>query len=231
MGTIFCARWMCSSVTLESTDVADLALLLEPRQGFHGGIERDGRIGDVELVNVDALEAQALQAAFEGLLNVRRDSVVLPDAGTVAHPADLGGDHEARWIRAEGLGDQILRSLGTVRVGRVNEVDAQFHGAAQRGECAGNVGRKAPDSLAGDAHGAVAQAVHRQVAADGDGSGLRRGQLVGCGLHRNSPEFLHRHFPALFIAPGPVLHGFGIPDDVRCLWIDVQPPIDEPGDV
>ncbi len=115
-------------------DVADLALLLESRHGFHRGVEGDGRIGDVELVDVDALEAQALEAAFDGLLNVRGAGVVLPDAGAVAHPAGLGGDDQAGGIGPEGFGDQFFRDIGAVGVGSVNEVDAEFDGAAQRGE-------------------------------------------------------------------------------------------------
>ena len=83
-------------------DVADLALLSEPRQGFHGGIEGDGRVGHVELVDVDALQAQALQAAFDGLLDVRRAGVVLPDAGAVARPAGFGGDDQVRRDKARG---------------------------------------------------------------------------------------------------------------------------------
>ena len=49
----------------------------------------------MELVDVDAVEAQTLEAAFNGLRNVRGAGVVLPDAGAVARPADLGGDHQA----------------------------------------------------------------------------------------------------------------------------------------
>ena len=66
--------------------MADFSLLLELRNGFHRGVEGNGRIGDVELIDVDAVEAQALEAAFDGLLNVRGAGVVLPDAGAVARP-------------------------------------------------------------------------------------------------------------------------------------------------
>ena len=91
------------------SDVADFALLLEARDGFHGGVEGSGWVGDVELVDVDALEAQALEAAFDGFLNVRRAGVVLPDAGAVAHPAGLGGDDEAGWIGRRGLRRSALQ--------------------------------------------------------------------------------------------------------------------------
>ena len=44
--------------------MANLTLLAQLGQGVHGGIIRDGRIGDVELVDIDAIEAQTLEAAF-----------------------------------------------------------------------------------------------------------------------------------------------------------------------
>ena len=95
-------------------------------------------------------------------------------------PSDLGCDDEAGGIRVEGFGDQFFRDIGAVGVGSVNEVDAEFDGAAQRGECACAICRRAPDALAGDAHGAVAHAVDGQIAAEGDGSGLGGGE----GLQR-----------------------------------------------
>ena len=109
MGTILRARLMCSRVTLESRDVADLALLLEAREGFHGGVEGAGGIGNVELIDVDAVEAEAFEAAFDGFFNVRGAGVVLPDAGSVARPADLGGDDQVFGIGIERFGDQFFR--------------------------------------------------------------------------------------------------------------------------
>ena len=61
--------------------VANLALLLEARKSFHGVIEIDGWIGDVELVDVDAIEAQAFQAAFDGFLNMSRAALCCQMSG------------------------------------------------------------------------------------------------------------------------------------------------------
>ena len=146
-----------------------------------------GRVGDVELVDVDAVEAEALEAAFDGLLNVRGAGVVLPDAGAVARPADLGGDDEVFGVGVERFGDELFRDVGAVGVGGVNKVDAQLDGAAQGGERGVGVVGRSPDSLAGDAHGAVAHAVHGQIAAEGDGSGLGGRQGCRCGRHWAAP--------------------------------------------
>ena len=89
----------------------------------------------MELVDVDAVEAETLEAAFDGLLDVRGAGVVLPDAGAVARPADLGGDDEIVGIGLERLGDQLFGDVGAVGVGGVDEVDAELDGAAQGGEC------------------------------------------------------------------------------------------------
>ena len=121
--------------------------------------------------------------------NVRGAGVVLPDAGAVAHPAGLGGDDQAGGIGRERFGDQFFRDVGAVGVGGVNEVDAELDGAAQRGEGAGDVGGRAPDALAGDAHGAEAHAVDGEIAAEGDGSGLRGGEGCSCGGHAFLPSF------------------------------------------
>src|SRR5208283_16630 len=108
-------------------------------QGLHRCVKGGGRVGDVELINIDALETQALQAAFTGLLNVPRRGIMLPDARTVARPANLGRDDEARGIGMKRLGDQLLGDVGTVGVGGVNEIDTELDSAAQRSDGSGAV--------------------------------------------------------------------------------------------
>ena len=71
-----------------------------------------------------------------------------------------------------GCGDELFRDERAVRVGGVNKIDAELDRAAERGAGGIDVGGRAPDSLARDAHGAEAHAIHGEVAAEGDGSGL-----------------------------------------------------------
>ena len=42
----------------------------------------------------------------------------------------------------KSFGDQFFRGAGTVRIGRVDEVDAEFNRAAQRGQRAGLIDRR-----------------------------------------------------------------------------------------
>ena len=59
-------------------DMADFAGLDVPGQGFHRRIKRHCRIGHVELVNVDTLQPQALEAAINRLGEMVRTGVVCP---------------------------------------------------------------------------------------------------------------------------------------------------------
>ena len=65
---------------------------------------------------------------------------MLPDAGSMAGPADLGGDEQIFGIRIQRLGDKFLGDEGAIGVGGIDEVDAQFDGAAEGGECGCRVG-------------------------------------------------------------------------------------------
>ncbi len=67
-----CGRARVLEGDVGERDVADLALLLETREGFHGGIEGTGGVGDVELIDVNAVEAEALEASCDGLLQCGR---------------------------------------------------------------------------------------------------------------------------------------------------------------
>ena len=74
-------------MTLERRDVANLALLRAVCQGLHGGVEGDGGVGDVELVDVDAVELEAAEAAVDGFFEMFGAGVVGPLAGpTRSHP-------------------------------------------------------------------------------------------------------------------------------------------------
>ena len=105
-----------------------------------------------------------------------------PLCGADALPSALGPNHHPGGVGIEGLGDQFFRNIRTVRVGGIDEVDAQFNRAAQGGECRRLILGRAPDSLACNAHGSIAQTVHSEVAAQGDGSGGRGRD--GLGLAR-----------------------------------------------
>jgi hypothetical protein len=83
----------------------------------------------------------------------------------------------------KGLGDQLFADIGSVAVGGVDEVDAQLGEAAQDAQGFVAIGRGTPDTFAGDAHGAKAEPVDLNVAANGEGAGASG---VGVG-HDGNP--------------------------------------------
>src|SRR5262249_1544869 len=74
---------------------------------------------------------------------------------------------------------EVLAHLRTIRIGRVDEVHAKLDHEPQRGEGRLVVGRVAPDAGTGDAHRSEAHPGHSQVAADVDGAGRARVDLLG----------------------------------------------------
>ena len=76
------------------------------------------------------------------------------------------------------LADQFLGDVRAVGVGGVDEVDAELDGAAQHADAFVVVVRRAPDTLAGQAHGAESEAVDREVAADAERSRCLSGACV-----------------------------------------------------
>ena len=113
--------------------MADLALLAEAGELADGVLERDRGIGRVQLVDVDALEAQAAQARLAGLAQVLGPPVAAASARRPgADETALGRDHEPVRVGVERLGDQELAHLRAVGVGGVDQVHAELDGAPQR---------------------------------------------------------------------------------------------------
>ncbi len=165
--------------------MADLALGAQLGDGAHRVLERDRGVGAVQLVERHLVEAQPLEAAVERGAQVPRPAVGPPLAGAVAQQAALGG-HDDVAVGRQYLGDQLFAHVGPVRVGGVDEVDAQLDRPAQHGDGRVVVGGRAPDAPPRDAHGPEAEAVDRQV-AEGEaagGCGGRVRSVVRHGRHR-----------------------------------------------
>src|SRR5580693_2853378 len=71
------------------SDQANLAFVSQSGQSFHRGVEGHDGVWNVQLVNVDAVQAESLEAALYRFAKVRRGRIVGPliRAGTV--PASL----------------------------------------------------------------------------------------------------------------------------------------------
>ena len=94
-------------------DVLNLAGLLKTGEGFHGSVERDSGIGDVELVDGYAVEAQALEAAFNCDLKVLRAGIVDRLAGPTRSQPPL-----VPMTRLLGYERVLRQSVLQIRMGR-----------------------------------------------------------------------------------------------------------------
>src|ERR1019366_476936 len=139
-------------------------------------------------MHIDAVNAQALEAAFECLRQMLRASVVRPLPGTGTLPPTLGRNDQARWIWIERLGDQLLRGTRSIGVSGINQVHTQFHRAAHCRERGLLICRRTPHALACDAHRAISKTIHFKVAANCE-------RACGCGS--NSLSCAHRITPKI----------------------------------
>ena len=113
-------------------DVADLALVLELLQRADRLLVGDLRVGPVELVELDPLEPQAAQRALARLAQVLRTPVgAATGPGRCASARPWSRSARSSGIRMERLGDQLLADVRPVRVGGVDQVDAELDGAPQ----------------------------------------------------------------------------------------------------
>jgi hypothetical protein len=124
----------------------------------------------MQLVKLDALEAETAEAHLDALDQVAGAAYVFGSGWSLTGYAALGSDDQSGGVGVQGFGDEALGDFGAICVGSVDEVDAKRNGAAE--DAAGLVGvsRLAPRALADKPHSAVAEAVDRQVAADLEGA-------------------------------------------------------------
>src|SRR6202161_4401456 len=114
-----------------------------------------------------------------------------PLIGAGAVEARFGGGDSAWGIRVEGFGDDFFADVRAVGIGSVDEINSESDGAAKNFYRFGTIFVLAPNSLAGDAHGSVAEAVDRKIAADFEGAGFCGGSFLAggfcrCGAHRSA---------------------------------------------
>src|ERR1035437_2514775 len=108
-----------------------------------------------------------------------RTGIMNPLTGADTLPSALGANHQAGGIGRQRLGDQLLRDVGTIGVRRVNEVDPQLDYAPQGLQSGVAIRGRPPDAFAGNAHGAVSQAIDGEISElDGPGVGGRDGWII-----------------------------------------------------
>src|SRR6476469_5125673 len=91
----------------------------------------------------------------------------------------LGRDQHAA-IRMKRFLDQLLGDIRPIGIGGIDKIDAELGQTPQGAKRLSAVGRRTPNARAGDAHGAEAEAMNQDVAADLEGAGLAGVELGRC---------------------------------------------------
>src|SRR5258708_6223405 len=139
-------------------------------------------VGAMELIDVNAIEAQTPQASLQGLTKMFGASVLWPLVGASTQKTPLSRDDQAFRIGVERFGNERLGYLWSVGISGIEQVHSQFKGVAQDGDSFLLVSRWSPDARACEAHSAEAETIHRQVSANRKCSAVCSGSL-GCVLH------------------------------------------------
>ncbi len=147
-----------------------MALAHEVVQRAHGLLDGRGGVEAVDLVQVDVLQLQPLQARLDAVHDVAAGTAaaVGARAGLAEH---LGGDDDvlARHLQVlQRLPGELLRHAARVHVGRVDEVDAGVERLADEpvGVALAHVADLSPDAVgAAEGHGAEAQLGDEQAGA------------------------------------------------------------------
>ena len=108
-----------------------LPCVLQLGQGADRLLERDLRVGPVELVERDLFQAEPLQAAVQRGAEVLGATVRRPLPGPVRSRPPLVAIDEIFGIRMQRLGDERLAHVGAVGVRGVDEVDTELDRPAQ----------------------------------------------------------------------------------------------------
>ena len=157
-------------VHLGQADVADLAFLLQRDEFADLVLGGELVVDAVQLEQVDGVHAETAQAHLALLPQIGREAEDRPRVGPGAQQTGLRRDDDTVGVRVQRLADQSLGHVRAVGIRGVDEVDAEFDGAAQDANAFFGVGGRAPYTLSGQAHGAESQAVDREIAADGERS-------------------------------------------------------------
>jgi hypothetical protein len=121
----------CQAARFDAPMVADLADADQIVQRAQRLLPRRERVVAVDLVEVDVIGAEALQAGVDGVHDVaaRQPDRVGAAAGA---PAGLGRHHHILAPRAQRLAQDLLRAARRVDVGAVEEVDPRVQADAHQ---------------------------------------------------------------------------------------------------
>ena len=120
---------------LGEPDVPHLAGAHQLGHGADGLFDRRARVDAVLVVEIDGIDAQALQRGVAGGANVFRTSIDADPAPVgIALVAELGRQDDLVAAAADGAADQPLVGERAVHVGGVEKVDAEVERAVDGGD-------------------------------------------------------------------------------------------------
>jgi hypothetical protein len=146
--------------------VPDLTGLAQLGQRPNGFVEWHSRIGLMQLVQVDALQLQPLEATVERRAQVLGSPVRIPVVRTAAQQPPFGRDHQAHTVRMQRFGDQLLADIRPICIRRVDQRRAQVDCTTQQSLGRFAIRRVTPYALPCDAHRAKTKPAHWQLAGD-----------------------------------------------------------------
>ena len=147
-------------------------------------VARHRAVDPVQLPQIDALDAEPLEAALHAIAQERRPAVDDPLVRSRPFEAGLRRDHEA-FVRVEHVANDVFADVRPVGLRGIDEVDAELGELAERCLGVAHARRWAPDALAGDAHRAEPEPMDDEVAADREGPGAID------GAHARPAAFIH----------------------------------------
>ena len=157
---------------LGETDRAHLARFHQALHRADGFLDRHFRIDAMLVIDVDHVDAEALQARLAGAQHVGRAAIDVLLAVGALRLAELGGHHHAIAAPTQRLAEQLLVVPPAVHVGRVEKVDALVERVVDHADRLLVVG------IAVDAR-------HRHQ-AEADGRNLDAALAEGAHFHGNS---------------------------------------------
>src|SRR5438445_572270 len=149
-------------------DQANLAFVSQPSQSFDGRFKGNDGIRSVQLINVDAVQAQSFETSLNRFAKVRGSRIMGPLIRTGPVPASFGRYHKTSRIRKQRFGNQFFVYVRPVGIRGIDEIDIKFHRPAKNGQSALAIFGRPPDSFAGKAHGSEAETIDRNFPTEGN---------------------------------------------------------------
>src|SRR5580658_11153006 len=106
----------------------------------------------MELIYIDVIETEALEAAFQRFREVFGAGIMSPLSGTGTLPSSFGGDDKVGWVWIQRFRDQLFRDSRPVGISSVDEVHVEVDRTPQRCKRRVFISGGSPNAFTGDTH-------------------------------------------------------------------------------